>query len=142
MAKPIQLSPNEFASAVNAILAEYKDIVDADLEYVTNKVAREAVESVKSNINREHIKGKKYRNSIRSRSLSEGIRGKYSSLVYANPPHYRLTHLLEHGHAVVLKGGRKPAAGKKNSVDAFPHWAEAEQKAIRDFEELLRRELE
>lgn len=130
MAQP--LKPTEFASAVNAILAEYKDVVDADLEYATNKVAEQAAKNVISNINSAGIKGKKYRKSIKTRSLSEGIRGKYSRLVYANPPHYRLTHLLEYGHAT-RNGGR---------TRAFPHWADAEQKAIRDFEALLRKELE
>ena len=126
------LKPSEFASAVNSILAEFKDVVDADLEYATNKVAKQAAENVKGNISKAGIKGKKYRNPIRSRSLSEGIRGKYSSVVFANPPHYRLTHLLEHGHAT-RNGGR---------TRAFPHWAEAEQTAIREFESTFRRELE
>lgn len=126
------LKPTEFAAAVNDILAEFKGVVDADLEFATNKVAREAAKNVASNIDSAGIKGKVYRKSIKSRTMSEGISGKYSSVVYANPPHYRLTHLLEYGHAT-RNGGR---------TRAFPHWADAEAQAIRDFEALLRKELE
>lgn len=129
MAKTI--SPNEFANAVNSILSEYKGVVDEQVELATQKTAERAAANVTSNINQTDMQGKKYRKSIRTKKLSENA-GHYSSTVYARPPYYRLTHLLENGHAT-RNGGR---------TRAFPHWAEAEQKAIRDYEALLRRELE
>lgn len=125
------LQPSEFASAINAILADYKGVVDEQVEYATQKVAEEAAANVTSNINSTDMKGKKYRKSIRTKKLTERD-GHYSSTVYARPPYYRLTHLLEHGHAT-RNGGR---------TRAFPHWAEAEQQAVRDYEALLRKELE
>lgn len=126
-----KITANKFESAVNAILSEYRDVVDEQVEYATQKVAEEAAKNVTSNINQTDMKGKKYRKSIRADKLKENA-GKYSSTVYARPPYYRITHLLENGHAT-RNGGR---------TRAFPHWAEAEQKAVRDYEELLRRKLE
>lgn len=126
-----KITANEFESAVNAILADYKGVVDEQVEYATQKVAEETAANVTANINTTDMKGKKYRKSIRTKKLTEKD-GHYSSTVYARPPYYRITHLLEHGHAT-RNGGR---------TRAFPHWAEAEQEAIRDYEALLRKELE
>lgn len=125
------LPPSEFASAINTILADYKGIVDERVELATEKTAEQAAANVTSNINKTDMKGKKYRKSIRIKKLTERD-GHYSSTVYARPPYYRITHLLENGHAT-RNGGR---------TRAFPHWAEAEQEAIRDYEALLRKELE
>lgn len=126
-----KITANEFEGAVNAILADYKGVVDEQVEYATQKVAEETAANVTANINTTDMKGKKYRKSIRTKKLTEKD-GHYSSTVYARPPYYRITHLLEHGHAT-RNGGR---------TRAFPHWAEAEQEAIRDYEALLRKELE
>lgn len=54
-------------------------------------------------------------------------------VVYAAAPHYRLTHLLEHGHAVSNQFG---SLGKR--APAYPHIKPAEQEGIREFEELLK----
>lgn len=47
---------------------------------------------------------------------------------YVKPPHYRLTHLLEKGHA--KRGGGR--------VKAYPHVAKNEEKAIADFEDRVK----
>ena len=54
------------------------------------------------------------------------------SSVIHNEKHYRLTHLLEFGHAKV-NGGR---------VAAKPHIAAVEQKAIKSFEDEIRKGIE
>lgn len=121
------LSVLEFESAVNSILQNYKDAINADVQAVTKQVSKEAAKNVQRNIDAAGIKGKgAYKESIKSRLTEKGAT--YSkSVIYAEKPHYRLTHLLEFGHAKV-NGGR---------TRAFPHWEKAEQKAIRDFEKAL-----
>lgn len=57
--------------------------------------------------------------------------GSKSATIY-NEKHYRLTHLLEFGHATV--------DGKR--VPAHPHIAAAEQKVIKEFEDEIRRGIE
>ena len=53
--------------------------------------------------------------------------------VVYNKKHYRLTHLLENGHALANQFG---SLGKR--VPAYPHIKPAEQEGIREFEELLK----
>ena len=131
----------EFSLAVNEAMKEFQQSVDYDIIYVTQKVANEAAENVKRNIKTSGIKGTgKYRRSIAARQIKDSPLSK-KSVVYAKAPSYRLTHLLEHGHAVIGKGGRTPTKGKKKT-DAFPHWKPAEQKAIDDFIKELREAIE
>jgi len=122
------LSVNQFESAVNDILAQYKDVIDADVATVTKQVARQAAKDVQA---KAPAKSGAYKKSIKAKVLEKEV-NKASSVVYAEAPHYALTHLLEHGHAKV-NGGR---------TRAFPHWAEAEQTAINDFERKLREAIE
>lgn len=103
------------------------------IESVKEAVTETAKETVKE-LKRTSPKGatKDYSKSWaykRDRSL----RGKwrYSMVVYSKKPDYRLTHLLENGHAKV-NGGRVPGQ---------PHIKIAEQHAIRLLDEKLRRKL-
>lgn len=126
------LTVEEFALAVNEALAEFKDAIDYDVWYVTEKVAERAKENVKRNIKTSGIKGTgEYRNSIAVRDLKTKQLLK-KKVIYAKDPHYRLTHLLEFGHAKV-NGGR---------TTAFSHWEPAEREAIDDFVKELREAIE
>ena len=122
----------EFSLAVNEAMKEFQQSVDYDVIYVTQKVANEAAQNVKRNIKSSGIRGTgKYRRSITSRQIKDSPLSK-KSVVYAKAPSYRLTHLLEHGHAKV-NGGR---------TRAFEHWGPAEKQAIDDFISELREAIE
>lgn len=55
-------------------------------------------------------------------------KNRYNMIVYSEKPNYRVTHLLEYGHAKV-NGGR---------TRAFPHIRNAEQNAIEKLESKIR----
>lgn len=137
------LSVLEFESAINSILAEYKGLVDEDVEQVTKAVGKRTVQNVQTNITTAGIHGTgDYKESISVRNSREDARNLHKSVVYAKGPHYRLTHLLEYGHAVVTVGGRTPGPGKKRHVDARPHWEGAERQAINEYETRLKEAIE
>ena len=118
----------EFALAINQALQEFAGAVDYDVWYVTEKVAKQAAENVKAGIKSSGIKGTgKYRKSISVRDMKDK-RLVSKKIIYSRAPSYRLTHLLEYGHATA-NGGR---------TRAFTHWRPAEQKAIDDFVKELR----
>lgn len=126
------MSVEDFALAVNEAMKEFQQSVDYDIVYVTQKVADEAAQNVKRYIKSSGIKGTgKYRRSIKARNIKDSPLSK-KSVVYADKPEYRLTHLLEHGHAKV-NGGR---------TKAYVHWEPAERQAIDDFISELREAIE
>lgn len=126
------LTVEEFALAVNEAMAEFKDAVDYDVWYVTEKVANRAKENVIRNIKTSGIKGTgKYRKSIAVRDMKTRQLLK-KKVIYSKAPSYRLTHLLEFGHAKT-NGGR---------TTAFAHWEPAEREAIDDFMNELREALQ
>lgn len=121
------LRPDQFASAVNSILTEYREAIDKDVQAITKDISKQAAKNVQRNIDAAGIKGTgAYKKSIKAKQTLRTV-NKASSTIYAEKPYWRLTHLLEFGHAKV-NGGR---------TRAFPHWEKAEQQAIRDFEKAL-----
>ena len=126
MARPLQV--NEFEHAVNAILADYKDTINADVQAITKSVAKDTVKKVQA---AAPVRTGAYKKSIKSKVTEKGV-NRATSVVYAAAPRYRLTHLLEYGHAKV-NGGR---------VQARPHWSQAEQDAISEFERKLKEAIE
>lgn len=116
------------------ISKEIQKILDEETqrvrEVVNNSVEKVADAAVKELKDSSPKKSGKYAKSWKKKE-SKLATGSQSAIIH-NEKHYRLTHLLEFGHATV-NGGR---------VAAHPHIASAEQKVIKDFEEEIRRGIE
>lgn len=124
---------DDLASAVLSSLADYRDNTLDVMDRAVNRVAKETVQTIRENIDKAGIGGKVYRKSW-AQGQDPNMRGRWSSgrVVFAEAPHYRLTHLLEHGHAKV-SGGR---------VEGRPHIEPAEELASRKLEEYIKSGIE
>lgn len=119
MAKTI--TPDMFAASIRGILAEYEGDVQAHVEEVTQKVAKEAAKAVKSAARSSFGGSGKYASGWTSQI--EGGRLSKQGVVY-NKKVPGLPHLLEHGHAN-RGGGRTPGRA---------HIQPVEEQIIREFE--------
>ena len=121
------VTADEFADAMKDILNDYGDKVHEVIEDVEKKVAKESVSDLKE-ANEGETPWKKYPKSWTSETKK--ITGGFETRIY-NSKHYRLTHLLEFGHAKV-NGGR---------TRAYPHIASVNDKTQREFVEELKKGL-
>lgn len=126
------------SSVINA--ANLQSVVSKYLEEygkeVTNAV-NETVQAVADNATAElksagTFKGRKYRGSWTNEVKKKAG---YTDATVFNQKHYRLTHLLEFGHAI-KRGGRKVG-----SAAAFPHIAPVNDKIGEMFEQELQKRL-
>ena len=120
----------DLAGSITKELARYSNIVDEKLEESAEKIAKKTVEKLKTSGDYEDLTGK-YRKSFRVKDTS--AHKMVMKTVHAAAPHYRLTHLLEHGHAVRGGTGR---------TRAFPHWKPAEEEAKDEYEKELTNQIE
>lgn len=119
--------PIKIASEIAQILSDYAKATAEEVERTADEVAKDTVKELKASGAYSDRTGE-YRKSFKVKKAEGRFIGK---IVYSEK-HYRLTHLLEHGH-VNRDGSRTPG---------FPHWAPAEEKAMKDYEEKLRRAIE
>lgn len=115
---------DDFDKALESILEEYGKNVTEGTKAAAAAAAKVAAQEAKS-MAPYGISGKHYRDGMASKDVSTRLVP--GSIVY-NRTKYQLTHLLEHGHAF-RNGGR---------ARAFPHFAPAEEKAIRNFEKAVK----
>lgn len=117
----------DLASEIEKAMKEQLDLANEVVNSAVDKVTNETVKDLKSSSPK---KSGKYAGGWGKKEGQTATRSK-SSVVW-NEKHYRLTHLLEFGHAKV-NGGR---------VAAKPHIAAVEQKAIKSFEDEIRKGIE
>lgn len=126
------ISVDQLAAEVNRQLALFQGATDEVVAKSADDVAKMAVQQLKATSPQGTGD---YAKSWRSEKLKSRPH-QYGRVIHAGDGEYRLTHLLEKGHDVV-RGGKVVG-----HAPAYPHIADAEQKAIAEFEAEIRRGVE
>lgn len=121
-----EIKVGEMAHAIAESLEEYAGLLQLDLEEAVDSVSKETVAEIRKDAKSKFGGTGEYAKSWASKK-DVGSTTEYSRTLYVKDPHYRLTHLLEFGHAKV-NGGR---------VEGRPHIAPAEQRAATKLEQRL-----
>lgn len=112
------------AEAIQAELGAYTEEVTKDVKDAVDQVAKEVNETIREHVTFTERSGD-YVKAFRTKKTYED-RNKKVDTWYVKDPEYRLTHLLENGHALP-QGGR---------ADAFPHIKYGQELAERRMVEL------
>ena len=119
---------DKMASEITKQLAAWnQDIADATIKAVAETTAETALELKRTSPRRSGPNGGAYAKDWAATALERSRYGLRN--VVHNKRHYRLTHLLENGHANARGGGRTPA---------HPHIGIAEAHALEMLEEKMR----
>ena len=121
-----EIKVGEMAHAIAESLEEYAGLLQRDLDESVDAVSKETVAELRKDAKSKFGGTGEYAKSWASKK-DVGSTTEYSRTLYVEDPHYRLTHLLEFGHAKV-NGGR---------VEGRPHIAPAEQRAAQKLERRL-----
>ena len=110
---------NRLAAQIANELATYSQDVVEKVNVSSEKVGRAAVKRLKqTSPKRTGAYAKSW-----AMKTEKALGQPHKRIVHVKAPHYRLTHLLEHGHAKV-GGGR---------AEGRPHIGPAEEEVIREF---------
>lgn len=102
-----RIQPDEFSKAIIGIYEDYGEAVIKEVKDAVDVTTRELVKETKSTAPKKAILGRAagtYANHISSKQEVNTPMA-YSKVWYVRSPEYRLTHLLNNGHAL-RQGGR------------------------------------
>ena len=122
---------DELAAAIVEELQQYSDEVTAKVKDTIDKVSEDCNEEIKKHITFKERTGKYVKNFAIKKGAYEDKYNKRNTW-YVKNPNYRLTHLLENGHAKV-NGGR---------TQAYPHIKYGEEIAKRELPEKIKEAIE
>lgn len=124
------ITPDQLAKEVGEILEQFKETTSDALKDATDVAVNDIVQQLKETSPKQPGGGEYAKSwAATPASAKKGETG-YGRIVY-NKKHYRLTHLLEYGHAL-WQGGR---------TNAHPHIKPAEEAGIANFERRLLEDL-
>lgn len=124
-------SIDEMADLIAEYMSNYSNDVAEEVKKAVDQTADECNEEIKKHITFKRHKGDKYVKAFRIKTSYEDRFNKRKTWYVANGQ-YRLTHLLENGHAMP-QGGRSKA---------YPHIKYGEEIAQRRMEELSKEAIE
>ena len=110
----------DLSAEIAKALSEYSAEIEDKIDLIAEDVVNEAVTELKTTSPKRHGK---YARNWRFKKNAKG-----SYVIYNADPTYRLTHLLENGHAL-RNGGRS---------QAFPHIKPVEEKVKENFEKRIK----
>lgn len=130
MAKKIDVS--ELASEINSIMQDFVEATEETVDEAVKTASKHAVQQLRNanppGSGQYSPWSKEYNKSWKVMQTKSDKRYHRKATIY-NEKHYRLTHLLEKGHALV-NGGR---------TRAFPHIAQVDEKAQEELMDLIKR---
>lgn len=105
----MKIKPSELQEAITQELLKYNAEISKEIKKTVDEVAKETKDVIDLHIDFKDVSGK-YRKSLKLKTVYEDD---YTKKIkwYASGKEYRLTHLLEKGHAT-RNGGR---------TKAYPH---------------------
>ena len=121
-----KVSIDEMANTINKYLTDYHKLLTDDLKSSVQKTAKTVKSEIKENAPK---RTGKYAKSWSAKKVKETANT--LELVVHSKNRYQIAHLLEKGHA--KKGGGR--------VEARPHIAPAEEKAIKELEADIKRSI-
>lgn len=107
---------DKMSDEIVRLMSEYSADVTEATKRAVNETSAEAVKDLKRTSPRRESTGGAYAKSW-TRKKTEETKTGLGNVIY-NKQHYRLTHLLEFGHANARGGGRTPAHPHIGSAEA------------------------
>jgi len=124
------ISIDDLASEIVKELTNYSEVVTEGIKKAVDVVAKECDDEIKAHITFKEPTGK----YVKAFKIKKSYEDKFNkrNTWYVSGNQYRLTHLLEKGHAI--KGGGR--------TKAYPHIAFGEELAQKRMEELAKEAIE
>ena len=127
MAKSIKAK--DLGGAIGRVLETYGEDVLDRVNQLSESAVKELVKKTKSTA---PVLSGDFKKSIASTRLTHGSRGD-TYVWYVKAPHYRITHLIVHGHALKNGGRAKGNAFLQNALDTvLPKYEAAVEEALKE----------